>query len=197
MKRHNLTTILPLAAITLALGVLTSCGGAKKTGDEIERNDSVVFTIEEKKMDDVIRLDRYEETDSLSGGTHRYGYHFVLEPDDSLGIVTDVDGYKAVDNAVRLSVKRDGKQIYNGRFTRRAFAEGITSEEMSHYVLLNMAFDRWTEQGLRFIVSVGMASADDVYKMFNLVIGADGSASIKPRDAFFDSDEIDRLPEDE
>lgn len=196
MTKHKFFVILPaMAAVLTAL--FSSCGAKTPDDNGMERNDSVVFTMEQTKMADVIRFERYEETDSLSGGTHRYSYHFVLEPVDSLGIITDTDGYKAVDNALRLTVRRDGQQVFNGRFTRRAFTEGISSEEMSHYILLNMAFDRWTEQGLRFTVSVGMASADDVYRMFNLIIGPDGSASIKPREEFFDNDEIDRLPEDE
>ena len=63
----------------------------------------------------VNRMGSFEFTDSLTEGGHRYQYTIQRMPDDSLGIVTDSEGFRTVDNAIVLKVALMVKQYLRSR----------------------------------------------------------------------------------
>lgn len=183
--------IVALPAILLAMS-LSSCGSKEVQEQDVESTEKEMIIQERNAKKAVLRLGDYEHVDSISQNGHCYEYKITREADDSLGIVVDAEGFRSLDNYITLDIKRDGAPMFSKRFTRRAFKIGISDQEFSQYVLMNMVFDRITTSGLQFIVSVGAGSSDDMFVQYALTVGADGSTNIEPHE-MFDEDEITRI----
>mgnify|MGYP004450007367 CR=1 FL=1 len=117
-------------------------------------------------------------------------------PCDSVAVILDEDGYRTVDNTISLTINRDGAPMFSRTYARRAFKIGISDADFSQYVLMNMVFDRMTTSGPRFIATLGVGSADDVFVQFALTVGSDGTTNIEQTE-MFEEEEIDRFPEEE
>lgn len=176
----------------LMVALMSSCGEKKNEEKTIEQQEKERVVQERDAKKDIIRMGDYEFVDSLKENGHRYEYKIERVADDSLGVVTDEEGYRTADNAITLTIKRDGAQMFSKRYTRRAFKIGISDEDFKQYVLMNMVYDRMTTSGMQFLVSLGVGSADDMFVQFSLTVGADGSTNIVSREVF-DDEEIDRV----
>lgn len=126
----------------------------------------------------------FKENKTEKANGHTYAYSIIRTACDSLGIVTDTDGFRTVDNTIQLYITCDGALMFNKTFTRRAFKIGISDDVFRHYVLSNMAFNRMTTSGMQFDVTLSEGSADDMYIPFTLTVGPDGSTNIVQREAF-------------
>lgn len=180
-----------ILATTLLLG---SCGQKQDTEKSQEELDRELVQQARDEREEIIRMPDVRENRTVQANGHTYAYSIVRTACDSLGIVTDSDGFRTVDNSIQLYITRDGQLMFNKTFTRRAFKIGISDREFSHYVLSNMAFDRLTTSGLQFAVTLCEGSADDLYIPFSLTVGPDGSTNIVHADAFNEED-INRFEE--
>lgn len=181
-----------LSALLASALAFSACGGKKeetRTQAQIEREN---VRRDQDERNEIIRFAHTNHTDSVSYNGHRYSYTIERQASDSLGIVTDAEGFRTVNNSITLSVRRDGARIFSHTYTRGAFKIGISDEDFSHYVLMNMVFDRMTPSGPRFAVTVGVGSADDNYVQFALTVAPDGSTNVT-RLEVFEEDEIDRF----
>ncbi len=182
-------TALTGALALLASGLmLLSCGGKKDVEKEMEEMDKAIVQQARNEREEIIRMPNVKENKSVQANGHTYAYSIIRTACDSLGIVTDSDGFRTVDNSIQLYITRDGELMFNKTFTRRAFKIGISDREFSHYVLSNIAFDRVTTSGLQFAVTLCEGSADDLYIPFSLTVGPDGSTNIVHADAFNEED---------
>ena len=188
--------MIPAAAVMLTFSSCSSCSKQEVEETDYETMRKEMIQQQRDEQHTVNRMGSFEFTDSLTEGGHRYQYTIQRMPDDSLGIVTDSEGFRTVDNAIVLKVKRDGAQIFSRRFTRQAFRSGIDQEEFRHYVLMNLVFDRITPQGPRFVASVGEAETDELFVQFALTVGLDGSVHIA-RHEMFEEDAIHRMEVEE
>lgn len=189
-KTHSLRYIPAfkmVLALTMAGMLVVSCEKKQeeKNIEEIEKEQVKQATDERAE---IIRMPDIKENKSEKYNNHVYDYSIVRTACDSLGIVTDSDGFRTVDNTIQLYVKRDGVLILNKTFTRRSFKIGISDEEFSHYVLSNMSFNRMTPSGIQFDVTLSEGSVDDICIPFSLTVGPDGTINIAPREAFQDED---------
>ena len=183
-----------LLVLTFAALMLCACGKkqeAEKTTEQIDR-ERVQQAYDERK--EIIRMPDWKENKSETYNGHTYAYTIARTACDSLGIVTDTDGFRTVDNSIQLYITCDGSLLFNRTFTRRAFKIGLSDKEFSHYVLSNMAFHRMTSSGMQFDVTLCEGSADDIYVPFSLTVGLDGSTNITPLEAFEEED-INRFEE--
>ena len=180
------------AAVLLTFSSCSSCSKQEVEETDYETMRKEMIQQQRDEQHTVNRMGSFEFTDSLTEGGHRYQYTIQRMPDDSLGIVTDSEGFRTVDNAIVLKVKRDGAQFFSRRFTRQAFRAGIAKEEFQHYVLMNLVFDRITPQGPKFVASVGEAETDELFVQFALTVGLDGSVEIM-RHEMFEEDAIHRM----
>lgn len=197
--RNTLSYVAWMFPSIFLLMTFASCNSCGKQEEEVLDYDEMQKEIIMQKHDEksaINRMGSFDDADSISVDGHRYYYYISRMPDDSLGIVTDSEGYKTVDNAIVLKVKCDGMQIFSRRFTRQDFKAGISNDEFKHYVLMNMVFDRITPSGLRFMVSVGEAETDELFVQFALTIGLNGSINIA-RHEMFEEAEIHRVKVDE
>jgi len=178
-------------SLTLLL-VLTSCGKKKADIIDADAQRAQLVKQENEQKREIIRFNPTQYTDSIKGSAHRYAYTIQRNPADSAQLIVDSEGYRAYDNTITLTVKRDGAQIFSRRFSRAAFKIGIGDEEFSHYVLMNMVYGRMTDNGPQFIVSLGEASNDDMFIQYALTVASDGSTNIV-RHEIFEEDEISRV----
>lgn len=190
-KKHNISVPFLAKSVLALLTVgfmLASCGQKKDEEKTLEDLDREIAQQARDERAEIIRMPNVKENKSLQANGHTYAYSIIRTSCDSLGIVTDSDGFRTVDNSIQLYITRDGALMFNKTFTRRAFKIGISDREFSHYVLSNMAFDRATTSGLQFIVTLCEGSADDLYIPFALTVAPDGSTNIAHVDAFNEED---------
>lgn len=171
-----------------------SCGGNKQEDKTREEKELEYVQREQDERSEIIRFADTHFTDSCTYNGHRYSYTIDRQASDSLGIITDADGFRTVNNSISLSVRRDGASIFSHTYTRGAFKIGVSDSDFAHYVLMNMVFDCMTPVGPRFAVTIGVGSADDNYVQFALTVAPDGTTNIVPREVY-EEDEIDRFEE--
>ncbi|MBQ0048630.1 MAG: DUF4738 domain-containing protein [Bacteroidales bacterium] len=187
----NKTTVSFLLFCAIAC---SSCGGEKQEEKTREEKEQEYVQREQDERNELIRFANTHFTDSCTYKGHRYCFTIDRQASDSLGIITDADGFRTVNNSIALTVSCDGTRIFSHVYTRGAFKIGINDKDFSHYVLMNMVFDRMTPVGPRFAVTVGVGSADDNYVQFALTVAPDGTTNIVPREVY-EEDEIDRFEE--
>lgn len=158
----------------------------------IEEVEQKAYEQHVNQREEVYRMAATNDGESVAANGHTYAYRIARTPVDSLGIVTDTQGYKTVDNAISLAVSRDSAQVLSHRFTRAYFKPYLSASQYRHYVLMNMVYDRMTPQGMRFAVTLGEGSADDVFVQFALTVGSEGALTVAPLEVF-EQDEIERI----
>lgn len=176
-----LKTVIFLSLITF---LTASCSKKQETEKTIEEIEKEQVRLEQDEREEIIRMPDFKENKTEKANGHTYAYSIIRTACDSLGIVTDTDGFRTVDNTIQLYITCDGALMFNKTFTRRAFKIGISDDVFRHYVLSNMAFNRMTTSGMQFDVTLSEGSADDMYIPFTLTVGPDGSTNIVQREAF-------------
>ncbi len=183
--------ILPALAIML----ISSCKEKPQVDERsLEQKEKDMSVQERDAKKEVIRFEETSCRGSAKYGGHQYAYSIKREVDKSAPIVLDDEGYRTADNAITLIVNCDGVQIHSKRYTKSAFKIGVNEEDFKQYVLMNIAFDQVTPNGLRFIACIGVGSSDDMFVQFALTVGNNGSTNIEQHE-FFEENEIDRFKE--
>lgn len=192
MKR-NIKSALSLLAIVATTLAVAACGDKKKTSYEDEES-LLELERNEENHKTIIALSPFQVCDSIRMNGHEYVYTIERTPLDSV-IVVDEEGYKSQDNSLKLRILCDGAPFFEKKYSRSAFHIHIDENYYQQCILLGMNFDRITEYGLRFIVSIGKGADGEDYKPYSLTVGPDGSTNITEHDLYED-DEVSRF-EDE
>lgn len=175
----------------IALALFASCNNKPKT--ETVDPELIEFEQEKEQKSQIIKLGDYSISEDAQGEGHNYHYSITRQSLDSLGVVTNEDGYQAYDNKLSISVTRDGGLLYSSNLTRAQFRPYMSAEDYNQYILMNAVFDRIAGSDVCFIVSLGdAADGGELFVQFALTVHADGTSSIAPRE-MYDEDEIDRV----
>lgn len=181
--------------LTLLAALLTAC---TSSSPKTEEQDPELIQFEQERMlkNEIARLGDYTMTDSVSGGGHRYQYTITRTALDSVGVVTDEDGYRAYDNTISLSILRDGALFYHSTLTRSLFRPYLSADDYNQFILMNAVFEHVLGDGLRFIVSLGDGAANgDVFVQYALDLHGDGTTTISTHE-MFEENEINRFEEE-
>lgn len=180
---------------TIAVALLASCNSKPKT--EPVDPELIQFEQEKEQKSQIIKLGDYTASDDVQAGGHSYHYTIERQALDTLGVITNDEGFRAYDNRLTLSVQRDGAPLYNTTLVRSQFRPYMDADDYRQYVLMNIVFDRALVGGdLRFIVSLGdAADGGEIFVQFALTIHVDGTSTITYHE-MYDEDEIDRFSDD-
>lgn len=140
--------------------------------------------------DGIQRMHEYNFADTIIVDGHKYAYSIHRQASDSLPIVVDDDGARYADNVYTLKIASDGREFFNRRFTKSAFASRLSSDFRQSGLLDGMMFDS-SLPGLCFAVSVSMPQSDMVEPLL-LKVDRQGGISIERderSDADFDENE--------
>lgn len=183
-----------ILSLILAAVLVAACKHTPKV--EEQDADLVQFELEREQKSEIVRLGDYTVTDSLRGGGHQYQYTITRSALDTLGVVTDEDGYRAYDNTLSLRVLRDGALLYQNTFVRSMFRSYLSASDYNQYILMNMVPERVVGDDVRFIISLGDGGSNgEVFVQYALDIHSDGSTTISHHE-MFEEDEIDRFAEE-
>lgn len=176
-----------------ALMLVWACGAKEEIDTRtVEEKEKEIVEKEIVAKKEVVRLREYTQTDSVKGNGHKYVYTIRRQVDRSLGLVTDDEGYRTADNAITLTMKCDGVQVLSRRYTKGNFKMGVEDGDYEQFVLMNMAYDKMTVNGPRFIVCVGVGSSDDMFVQYTLTVDGNGGTKIEPHE-FYEDNEINRI----
>lgn len=190
--KFNIRTALGMCAfLALTAGVM-ACG--EKRDNEGDTEEYEAPELPTYNMDDTTRLSPIRESNSISMNGHNYSYTIQRTPLDSV-VVVDEDGFKAFDNAILLTILRDGQPFFERRYVRSSFRINIEEKFYKQCILLGMNFDRVTDYGLRFVTSLGRESDSESKKPYALTVGPDGSTNITEHQ-LYDEEDVPRFEED-
>ncbi len=158
----------------LALALLTGCGG-KKTNATPEETDAA--PVETPSANGTMEDPAWNDKGVVTWAGHTYQYALNRQADKDIPPVKDELGQTFYDNSVELNVRRDGEVFFAKRFTKEAFLDFLTPDYKENASLQGMAFDRVTNEGLRFGVTVGYPGSDESIPL-TVILAADGTVSI-------------------
>lgn len=176
----------------LALFIVPALMGActPKQSAETEAGTTGEYETTSDAADGVQRMHEYNFADTIVVDGHKYTYTIHREASDSLPIVVDDDGARYADNVYTLKIAADGREFFNRRFTKNAFASRLSNDFRQRGLLDGMMFDN-SLPGLCFAVSVSMPQSDMVEPLL-LKVDRQGGITIERderSDADFDEDE--------
>ncbi len=120
-----------------------------------------------------------EFSDSVEFAGHKYVYHVLRQPVDSLPPAHDDMFGDTRDNSVRLSVMRDGGEYFSRTFTKGTFRSSIPEDFYGTAILDGISFlEAKAGEGLTFVLSVSEPDSDQTLP-FAVTIAADGSYSFR------------------
>ncbi len=135
------------------------------------------------------RAKEFHLIDTVKLGSKMYVYQLDRVSSDSLGIVTDENGEKFVDNFYQLNIKRNGAPFFDKRFTKNLLAPQLDKGFKKNGILDGFRFIAAKEGQLFFSLCVSYPESD-MSAPFILTIGPDGSYSLRP-DNMMDLEETD------
>lgn len=179
----------PLSLIFLfsSLILLLSCTQQKTEIQETNQTEQAA---------DVVRsLPNYDYTDTVMQGSHKVVYTITSQPDDELPTVIDEDGMKYKDNRYKLRIVKDGQTLFDRSFTKADFKSYLSSNFQKYGIMDGLRYNHAEEGKLYFNACVSYPDSDMSCPFF-LIIGPDGSYSIKP-DTTIDDDVPPALGQEE
>lgn len=136
--------------------LLANCGEKKKS-DVI-----IVENYEAPEPSGPIKMERYNDTNTIGWLGAKYTYDIIRTPCDSLPKITDEDGQKYVDNSVVLTISRsDGSVFFKKTFTKNAFRSALTDNMSKKGILDGFVFHKVNGDGLLFAASVSYPQSDE------------------------------------
>lgn len=130
-----------------------------------------------------MQVSRAEQSVSLKGKD--YHYSIVRKPDETLPHVKSEVGGTFLDNEISLRITRDGKSVFDKKFTKQSFSSHIPADFLSKSILEGMVFDKASAQGMVFAVSVSYPYTD-LYFPLSLTITPDGKMSVRKEELLED-----------
>lgn len=153
--------------------LIVSCGNKNKDNEAEQTN-----TTTANKPAAIVSDPKWNNQKGVKWNGHNYQITIERTPAKDLAIVTDELGQRYYDNRVEITIQRDGAPFYNKKFTKEAFIDFISDQDIETGILQGIAFDDVDkkENGLRFGAQVGVPGEDGI--PFVIIINADGMASI-------------------
>lgn len=169
--------------LLLMLASLTACGGGKS------ENAEQAEAVHETKTRQMPEL---QLTDTARCGGHSYVYHIHRAPSDALPKVTDDTEDLYLDNTIRLSIRRDGADIFDQTFTKATFAGSIDRDFYRGAILDGVRFVQ-AEPGRGLVFAFAVSYPDsDMSVPFLLTVSDDGAYSFV-KDENLDREEGDPI----
>lgn len=157
----------------LAILVVIGCSGkdAKKMDDErILMQDTT-----DKQGIQRMQVSKFEQTVKFKGKEYKVSLHRA--PDDGLPRVESETGSIFVDNSITLRITRGNENIINKVFTKQSFSSVVPADFMKKSMLEGMVFDKITNQGIVFAVSVSYPQTD-LYMPISMTVSESGKTLI-------------------
>lgn len=107
-----------------------------------------------------------------------YNVSLNRTPDDELARVESEVGNTFVDNQITLNITRGTEKVFNKKFTKNTFASVVPADFMKKSILEGMVFDKTTDKGLVFAVSVSYPQTD-LYIPISVTVSGDGKMSFE------------------
>ena len=156
-----------------------SCGG-NKNDKEVAATDTVqqAQAIEKPYADSP---STYAQSVKLGG--HEFIISITRKADPSLPVVEDELGKKFYANRVEVNITTEGRDFFHKSYTREAFEDFLSKEELQGTVLLGMAYDsdKSDAHAIRLGAQVGQVGIGEG-PAFTVEIPVDGGASSIVRD---------------
>ena len=157
------------------MAALAACKGETKAPSYEAKRDSMLA---ETRHPQTERMSDYNYTAPLEW-PYADAYSISRRASDSLGVVIDADGSRYVNNSIRLALNQGSHNLFAHTYTKADFASMGDADFFRRAILDGMAFDGITDDGVRFIASIGVPM-DDEYVQFAITISHDGSSTIEP-----------------
>ena len=163
--------------------VLTSCNGRSSKKDP---DNYVVESIQEDVIStEIHELQTIKATSQAEFRGRTYDITVVRRADNTLPVVTDVQGVKYYDNTITMEVMTGGSVFAHKIFNKNTFASYLEADFLKRSILEGLVFDKVTENGLLFAASVSYPESD-LYVPFNIILLPNGNLSIDKADLMED-----------
>ena len=151
---------------------------------------NVIISTETETADlpDTIAMNQYTNNGEAEVNGNKYNYTYEFSYSDSLPIVTNSSDCKYYDNQIKLSIAKDGKNVYSATFTKSTFKRFIPEELYNTIVLMGFNFNYNKEDEhdkFYFVASVGDPDDEEYYIPIDVSITANGELTLN---SFIDSD---------
>lgn len=125
-------------------------------------------------------MDGYQHTDTVTHRSQLYHYTIERQARPDLPTVQDEQGVTYIDNAVTLTLSREGASPFFQRtYTKQSFAALLSSEFQKNGILAGFVYLRPVSQGLLFAATVCYPQRDsDFYEPFLVTISPEGVATV-------------------
>lgn len=133
-----------------------------------------------------------DDSDTCSYKKHHYQFRIVREVLDSAHVVISEDDLRYLDNAITLTVSRDGAPFLTRRLTKTAFDSDLTKQTRERGILLSLLFDRVIPEGLVFKAYVGSEDVAETQVIFRVIVTHAGGFRYEQGDVF-DEEDIQRI----
>ncbi|MDE5787201.1 MAG: DUF4738 domain-containing protein [Bacteroidaceae bacterium] len=154
--------------LLLMLASLTACGGGKSENAE---QAEPVYETKTRQMPEL------QLTDTARCSGRSYVYRIHRAPSDALPKVTDDREDSYLDNTIRLTIRRDGADIFDQTFTKATFAGSIDREFYRAAILDGIRFVQ-AEPGRGLVFAFAVSYPDsDMSVPFLLTVSDEGTYS--------------------
>lgn len=151
--------------------------------NEKNPNTSVIISTENETITppDTIAMNQYTNNSEVEVNGNKYYYSYEFSPSKSLPIVTNSSERKYYDNQIKLSITKDGNNIYSTTFTKATFKNFIPEEIYETIVLMGFNFNYNKENEhdkFYFVASVGDPDDEEYYIPIDISVTVNGELSL-------------------
>ena len=175
--------------MTLALVLLTSCGGGSSNAGLFGRSEAQPS--EEEAPKGPQSMQDSDITVPVQVGSREFQSNVVRRPDSNLPMVSNEQGQKFVDNRITLRLLEGGKSVVNREFTKADFAPFLDAGFQRNAILEGLVFDKVEGGHILYAASVAYPESD-LYIPFQITVTTSGSISILKSDVM---DEYEATPD--
>lgn len=159
----------------LALTALIACNSNQQQQESQEEEILIPETVEKG----ITTMPDYDYQEDLTIGQNNFTYSLHRESCDSMSLVVDENGDKFANNFYILSIKRNGQEFFNHRFTKETFSEHLDKGLLKGGILDGFRYIKAQDGKFVFGACVSYPESD-LSAPFFVTVGADGSFSVQP-----------------
>lgn len=151
--------------------------------NEKSLNTTVIISTENETITtpDTIAMNQYTNSNEVEVNGSKYNYSYEFTPSNSLPIVTNSSDRKYYDNQIKLSITKDGHDIYSTTFTKATFKNFIPEEIYETIVLMGFNFNYNKEDEhdkFYFVASIGDPDDEEYYIPIDISITTNGDLTL-------------------
>lgn len=167
------------SALLILFSMLLSACGNQSSGTE-DASESKPKVTEEGNI--LHRQHTLHVVDTVQSGSNVYILTINREACDSLPIVTDEMGFRFTDNLLDISVRKNGRLLFDRTFKKTDFRSMLDEDFLKQSILDGCRFMQVHEGMVSFSLAVSYPESD-MSRPFILNIGPDGSYMIVKDDS--------------